>query len=274
MKVKELPFSILKSLQLLSRSAARIKFGMTEKLPVIVSLTTIPSRLHKVDITIRSLLVQTQSPEKIVLWLPETLKNDIPDKLEELTGGIFEIRYSPLTCSHKKLIHTLKEYPDVPIITCDDDFIYHKDWVKLLFREHTLYPKAIIANKVRKITYDENQNLIPYKEWIYDPKRNVGIKGIMPIGADGVLYPPKALHPTVQDRSLFLDLAPKADDLWFKAMSLLNNTESRLAENRPPEPIPVVGTQKVSLKKENIDKGKNLSQWQALQEYFKLEISD
>jgi len=72
------------------------------------------------------------------------------------------------------------------------------------------------------------------------------------------------------DRVTFMKLAPKADDHWFKAMSLLKGTESRQLPVRPKEPIPVISTQEIALKKENVALDKNTEQWQALEDHFGL----
>lgn len=271
MKIKEIPASFYHTIRLKSLSVKKLLKGSESSIPVIVSLTTIPSRVSKVEITIRSILMQTQRPSKILLWLPESLKDKVPKSLKKLENEVFEIRFSHLTCSHKKLIHSLKVYPDQIIITCDDDFIYNKNWLSFLYQEHLKYPDFIIANQARMITYDQKGNLLPYKNWKYE-KDEALQKYVLPIGANGVLYPPNSLHATVFEEELFLKLAPKADDLWFKAMGLLNNTQSRLATHRPPEPIPIMGTQQVSLKKENIDKGRNVVQWKALKKHFGFEV--
>ncbi|MBK6511090.1 MAG: hypothetical protein IPG06_17725 [Haliea sp.] len=49
----------------------------------------------------------------------------------------------------------------------------------------------------------------------------------IPIGIGGVLYPPNTFHADVVLDSKFMHLAPNADDIWFKAMSLLNNIECK-----------------------------------------------
>jgi hypothetical protein len=67
-------------------------------------------------------------------------------------------------------------------------------------------------------------------------------------------------------------LAPKADDLWFKAMELRQSTPVRLCTKLVPEPIPIIGTQSFSLKKENVDRDLNVDQWQNLSDYFKLPV--
>ena len=42
-----------------------------EERPVIISLTTIPSRVDKVWLTTESLLRQSRKPDKVLLWLAE-----------------------------------------------------------------------------------------------------------------------------------------------------------------------------------------------------------
>ena len=91
--------------------------------------------------------------------------------------------------------------------------------------------------------------------------------------AGGILYPPGALNSQITDYELALKLAPKNDDLWFKAMALLNNTTIRLSENPSKVFIPIPGTQKISLKKINVVKNFNVDQWNDLTEYFKLDLN-
>jgi len=271
MKIKELPISLFHTLRLQSLSTKQLLNSKKEQLPVIVSLTTIPSRLDKVSIVIRSILDQSHYPQKILLWLEEGLRDQLPSALEKLQSHRFEIYYCKGTYSHRKLIHTLKLYPDLPIITCDDDFIYRKNWLVSLYRQHKKFPKNIIANHVRTIQYDDDGNLLPYKQWVYEPK-HANLNAVMAVGGKGVLYPPNALHPDVFNEALFLKLTPKADDLWFKAMALRNNIHPKLSEILVKEPIPILGTQAISLKKENVDQDKNLQQWKDLEDYFQLAL--
>ena len=72
------------------------------------------------------------------------------------------------------------------------------------------------------------------------------------------------------DREAFMKLAPKADDHWFKAMSLLKGTQSIQMPEKPAEPIPVISTQEIALKKENLGMDKNTVQWQALEDQYGL----
>ena len=269
MKLKELPASVFQSLRLRSLPASHLK-DPGKQLPVIVSLTSIRPRLKVVDLPISSLLSQPAKPEKIILWLQDTLKAHIPRRLSKLEGEILEIRYISWNNPHKKLVGTLEAFPDKPIATIDDDLIYQKGWLETLYQEHLKRPGHIIANQVRRIRYDPAGMPLPYSEWptTYEPC----LEGpeILPIGAAGTLYPPGSLDKRFSEVNLFLRLAPRADDLWFKAMSTLKGTPSALACVRPAPPVPILGSQAVSLKKENLNRDQNREQWLALQTYFGL----
>ena len=271
MKLKEIPLSIYTSIKLSSLSVKSIISGSKEEIPVIVSLTSIPERLQTLHLTIRSILNQDVRPKKIILWLHESLKNKIPNKLSVLESDLFQIMYSDLTCSHRKLIHSLDLFPKDIIITCDDDMMYYSNWLQLLYKEHKVHPKDIIGNQTRYIRYTKEGEIQPYKNWIYDNGITYNKSAVIPIGAEGVLYPPKKLSDTTTNSKLFLALAPKADDLWFKAMALLNGTNSILAKNRAETPIPILGSQKYSLKKSNIGGDKNRDQWLALTQHFNIK---
>ena len=268
--IKELPISIFYSIKL--RAIPRIRFlnATKKRLPVIVSLTSIPSRLKSLHLVIRSLLYQETLPKKIILWLNIDLKEKIPANLKKLESEIFEIQYSNLHCSHRKLIHSLEKYPKDIIITCDDDLMYRKNWLELLYLEHQKKPNAIIGNRTVHINHDAAKNPLPFKKWKFPEEKPINPMSIVPIGAWGILYPPNSLSNTVMNQELFLKLAPKADDLWFKAMAIIKDTISIQAEKYPKNPIPIGGTQKIALKNENLGKDKNTIQWNSLNTYFQL----
>lgn len=250
-----------------------LKANTDKLLPLIITLTSIPSRLGIIDLTIRSLLNQTTKPQKILLWLNEDLRNQIPKKLTDLEGDIFEIRYQKdLTCSHRKLIYSLVEFPESTLVTCDDDLIYIDTWLESLYNEHLQHPKSVIANECRKITYDAEGALLPYKQWKMQKDTALADPKLLPIGYGGVLYPAHSLHADVTNQTLFLKLTPKADDLWFRMMSFLQGTEVRRASTPSPKPTPIAGSQKISLKRTNVRQDGNREQWQALCEHYSVKL--
>jgi hypothetical protein len=253
---------------------AKLKRRPEKVVPVIVSLTSIQPRLGTLHLVIRSLLVQEFSPKKIVLWLESSIEKQLPSQLQKLSGERFEIRYTgEWSSSHRKLVPSMETYPEDIIVTCDDDFIYPKDWLSLLYAEHQQHPECIIANHTLHINHDANGEPLPFRAWKYPESGEINPRAIYPVGAWGVLYPPHSLFEAYADRDLFMRLTPKSDDHWFKAMSLLKGTTTLQAGRKSGEPIPVIGSQKVALKKENLGQDKNTVQWQTLEAYFHLSDS-
>lgn len=267
MKLKEIPKSVFRSLQLRATPRSRLFQPAAAEVPVVVSFTSIPPRLPRVDLVVRSLLTQTRVPEKIVLWLPEPDLPKIPKRLQALVHDRFEIRPTPLTAPHKKLIHALEAFPGHVIVTCDDDLMYRRRWLESLYASHRQHPGCIIGHQLRRIRYDAQGNLLPYKAWTYQGP-DTPAEAVMAIGAGGVLYPPGSLDERVQDRETFMELCPRADDLWFKMMGLLAGTRVVPPGEPVKEPIPIIGTQKYSLKKTNINQDQNRTQWEALTARF------
>jgi hypothetical protein len=271
MKPKNFLRSVFQSLKLRRSKIQELTIQNKKTLPVIVTLTTIPSRINKVDITIRSILCQEHRPEKVILWLNHELKGKLPRHLTELESEIFEINFRGLTSSHRKLIFALQEYPENCLITCDDDLIYHPHWLKKLYTAHLENPEDIIANSCRMITYKDGQ-LMPYKAWEVVKNKNFTNPKLVPIGFAGVLYPSGSLYHEVTNSELFMKLAPKADDLWFKAMATLQGTSIRKPESQAPRPLHVIGSQGASLSRVNVDQDMNRKQWQALTVYYQLNL--
>lgn len=270
MKLKEFPRSLVKALQLKRLGWRELHADIQAPLPVIVSLTSIPSRLQAVALTVRSLLAQNAKPQQIILWLNDQLQGKLPKALVQLQGEKFAIRFVDLTCPHRKLIHSLAEFPNNIIVTCDDDLMYDASWLARLYADHLRYPQAVIAHQCRRVSFDEQGQPRPYKDWPFERARDVTDTWLMSVGFGGVLYPPGCLYGDVLKRDLFLALTPRADDLWFKAMSLLAGTQVRRSSNPGARPLPIWGTQRVSLKRTNVRGQGNSEQWQALFEHYDL----
>lgn len=95
---------------------------------VIVSLTTIPSRLPFIGETLKSLLRQTRPPARIVLQLPEFSRRErrryeLPDALRGLAA--LDVAPAEDWGPATKLIPAVLRYPArQPILALDDDRIY------------------------------------------------------------------------------------------------------------------------------------------------------
>ncbi|MCL2066581.1 MAG: glycosyltransferase family 2 protein [Treponema sp.] len=234
----------------------------------IISLTSYPGRIGTVSQTIKSLLNQTKKVESIVLWLAvEEFTNkekDLPKSLLDLTKEGLTIDWCYNLKSYKKLIPSLKKYPEKIIITFDDDNIYDERIVETLHDCHVLYPNDIISQRISRLYINEDGefNLFP-RPMYYNHKSSIPdyldiLKDASYFnkltGGSGVLYPPGCLHDKVIDENEFLILAPTNDDLWFWLQAVNNKRKIRVPEIHFPITSPIRGTQEIGLTNIN-DKG-------------------
>lgn len=205
--------------------------GTDENSDIIISLTSIPERMHDIHFTLYSLLNQGTKPKKVVLYLgQDKFKNiELPENVKKLKKNGLEIKYTEDVRSFTKLIPALDDFKDNIIVTADDDIFYEKDWLKNLVETHNKYPKDIIVHKPMQITFDKDKNPKPYKTWSKSAQ-GANFKNFI-MGVGGVLYPVNSLYSDVKDRTLFLRLCPHNDDVWFWAMAVMNGTKIRVADN-------------------------------------------
>ncbi|WP_294161220.1 hypothetical protein [uncultured Clostridium sp.] len=192
---------------------------------VIVSLTSIPSRIGTLHYVIKSLLIQTYKPNKIILWLAkEDFSENIilPKELLKLVGNRFEIKWCENIKPHKKYFYTMKENYDSIIITVDDDGFYRRNLIKDLMNSYKKYPNYISCTRAHKMVF-KNKQIIEYNQWDYETKEfNKPSNHIFATGVGGVLYPPKCFDNRAFNKEEIYKLCLNADDVWLKAMEILN----------------------------------------------------
>jgi hypothetical protein len=164
-------------------------------------------------------------PEKIVLYLdsyefPENARRSLT-KVLRLGVDIRFVR--PGLASYKKLIPALGDFPAMAIVTCDDDMFFDEGWFAALAAMAADYPGVIVSTRGRQVRVDAMGAFAPYSEWSLAGRTEPGFR-LASLGGCGTWYPPGSLDTRVTDASLFLRLAPHADDLWFSAMAWLAKT--------------------------------------------------
>jgi hypothetical protein len=199
---------------------------------IIVSLTTYRRRLYDVYLAIESVMQQTMKPNKIVLWLGDELKGtDIPLTLCRQQKRGLEIRYCKDIGSYKKLIPALKAFPSAAIITVDDDNLYSFDVIENLVNAYRKNSLIIHCLRMHRMKLRSKNMLEKYSKWT----KNCEFLDISPLnfptGLGGILYPPNCYNEEVFNEKVFMDICKYADDVWFKAMALLNNVSSQKAFN-------------------------------------------
>lgn len=201
----------------------------TENPETIISLTSYGHRITKTaPLAIVSLFNQTILPDKIILWLAYGEK--IPKDLKRLEKIGLKIQFTEDIKSYKKLIPSLKEFPNSNIVTADDDLLYPKEWFKKIIEAHKEYPNNIIAHRNRRISIINNMPT-SYNDWEFINETIKESELIVSNTGAGVLFPPNSLDERVFDVRLFTKLTPHADDIWFWAMSTLKGTKKIVVED-------------------------------------------
>lgn len=239
---------------------------------VIVTLTTYGKRLYDVYLAIESIMQGTIKPNRIVLWLAESMKDQIlPITLQKQIKRGLEIEYTEDIRSYKKLIPALKKYPEAICVTIDDDVIYNYDILENLMNSYRLNTNCIHACRMHLIKTDTKGHPLPYNDWHFKKFNNYPSKYNFATGGGGVLYPPHSLHSHVLDSHIFTKISPFADDVWFYAMALLNGkyVKKCFTHNEEGEDyIQNENVQDVSLNAMNVAGNKNDDQIKAVFEHY------
>lgn len=221
--------------------------AVKREIPVIISMTSISNRLKFVHLTLETLLSQSEKPDRIILWLDERLSSQIPPKIKSLKRRGVEIIFRRDIGVFTKEYYALMELPGSVLVTADDDWMYPRDWLKDLYSAYLLAPEQVHCHGSRLMSLDENGRLTPHRSW----KVNHGISDpsflIFPLTGQGVLFPPGSLHEDALDLSLLSKLTPTNDDIWLKAMSLLNGRPCKMVAPICKNIFGISGTQENNL---------------------------
>lgn len=190
---------------------------------VVISLTSYGKRIEDVFITIESIFCGKILPNRMILWLDNSYRHiEIPNTLKRLQKRGLEIRFTENILSYKKLIPTLKSYPNSIIVTIDDDAIYSPYFLCHLLSSYAKHPNYIHANRVHKIKFDNKGQIAKYLDWTWEVADEGPSALNVQTGVGGVLYPPHSLSEEVFNQDVFMDICQFGDDIWFYAMGIMN----------------------------------------------------
>lgn len=202
---------------------------------LIVSLTSFPERMYDIHFCIYSLLTQQLKPDKIVLWLAKSQfpnkEKDIPQNVLSLKENGLEIKWCDDMGAYKKLLPSLKEYPNDFIVTADDDLYYPPDWLKKLYDDHINFPDCLIAHRARSIQFNDDKSIKSYNEWpLFTDEAEPSFLNFSTNGA-GTLFPPNSLNENILNYDLANKLSAASDDIWIWIMAVLNKTKIRVVKD-------------------------------------------
>ncbi len=195
---------------------------------IVVSLTSYPARMEQAYYAIKSLMLQTLLPDRIILWLSELQFPDreLPEEFQELINKGLEVRFtSDDLRSHKKYYYMLQEQgADEVVVTYDDDIIYDKKSLERIYRKHMLFPHAVVCDYGMKMCL-EGCTIMPYNNWEIDSIVGVESPSMMisPYTGAGCLYPFGIMPSTTFDKVKLRELAFSADDIWMNFNEIIGD---------------------------------------------------
>lgn len=189
----------------------------------IISLTTISSRIDRVEKTISSICNQTRKVHSINLYIssePFLIDKGIQHTnpvLKDIAAMGVNIYHTPNIGPYRKQLplisqlNAAKAPPQTPFVTIDDDVIYPSTIIDHLMTELE-NSEAIVAHRGRKMRLD-NGRILEYGSFPPPSERtslfNVGT------GKNGIAYRLGYFSKNPRDFVGHI-IAPTADDIWCK----------------------------------------------------------
>lgn len=238
---------------------------------LIVSLTSFPARIHTIHKTIWTLLMQSEKPDRILLWLAEEQFPDkekmLPQNLLKLKKHGLQIRWCKDIRSYKKLVPSILEYPEAVIVTSDDDLYYSKHWLRILYEEYLKNPFLVQSHIVTEISLKDGNYQAEGRKNLSGSRSSYLYKVV---GCGGVLYPPQSLSPEVVREDIFMKICDTNDDIWFWLMAVLKGTKIHMPEKNDSKIRYVEHTQEGPTLSSKNDRGEKLFwvQFKNMLEYY------
>ncbi|QCI66059.1 hypothetical protein [Phreatobacter stygius] len=180
---------------------------------LVVSLTTVPERMDRLQPVLRSLIDQTVPADRIIVWRPAVSRRSglaypdpgpLPDGVEVLAST----DEGPAT----KLLPALVAEPGAAVVVVDDDVIYPVDFLEQLLAGHRAHPKAAIGWRGWRIVDGVHAKRFPH---IFA----TGVAAPTPVdillGTWGYLVPPGAFDASVHAFDGHPPAVRFVDDVWF-----------------------------------------------------------
>lgn len=194
---------------------------------VIVSLTSFGNRIYDVYLAIESIMQGSVKPNRIILWLAEQefLGKNLPQILQLQQHRGLEIKYCEDIRSYKKIVPSVRMFPDACIVTIDDDLVYGFDLLENLVNSHQANPECVCACRIHRITLDESRKPKSYLQWKMTiwPQDRSNLNFLTSGG--GTLFPPRCFVKEFFNKDAFMSLCPNADDVWINAMIWMSKRE-------------------------------------------------
>jgi hypothetical protein len=227
----------------------------------VVSLTSHGDRLRTVHLALESIAAGSVLPSRLILWVDtaEAFTNRSLG-LQRLVERGLEIylcsNFGPHTKYYPYLLST--DRFETPFVTADDDILYSRWWLEGLARSHRDNPGNVNCYRAHVMRLERGA-FTPYQTWL--PCKSTYPSYLhFATGVSGCIYPPSFLTKLRLAGSEFLELCPKADDVWLHVNAVRAGIKIRQVWNRPLRFPIVPGSELSGLYHSNFLLGRNNEQ--------------
>ncbi|WP_445718780.1 glycosyltransferase [Flavobacterium sp.] len=220
-------FLIYKKWNFLSR-LHQSPFRIDTNADFVVSIASYPKRAHLLPAVFEALNTQTVLPQKwiLVLSVEEWPDLILPSYLNKLIKrGIEIIWVKNNNFAVKKLVPVIEKYPELGVITFDDELIYGKQVIEKLIVCSKKNKGAIVGHVGKQLIQKNGELKMNYRAK-ESANLNTPSGEVYYLGGSGTYYPAHSLDKRVLDNSAIQKIVPgRGSDIWFWAAAVANETQ-------------------------------------------------
>jgi hypothetical protein len=201
------------------------RFGNKPMVPVVIVLSSIPSRFTFLEKTLKTLLLQDNCATTIRVYIENKDFKKIPVSAFKLISfGVEFIRVESGLGSATKLLPeiTLNSSPNY-ILYLDDDHIYPKNLLRNMYQQALRNSEiGVICNRHVSITMGQ-RTIEPYTMWERHNSFGLLRNRDIPLGYAGVMVRRDLMPKSILNYEKYQECCFNGDDFWFWANFLENN---------------------------------------------------
>ena len=187
----------------------------------VVSITSYGKRVDSVHLTLETIARGSLLPSRLILWLHDaTTFEQRPETLRRLEARGLEVKLTNNYGPHTKYYPYLESASrlDVPLVTADDDTLYPRGWLKALAAGYQSNPALVNCCRAHVVEL-EGPGFAPYVTWQRCSSTKPSFLNFA-TGVSGVIYPPAFQRQLKAAGLEFVELCPKADDIWLHVQAI------------------------------------------------------
>ena len=236
--------------------------AVDDRSEAVVTMTTHGDRIRLVWVALESIARGSALPRRLILFVDEPeLAHPLPAPLLRLQRrGLEILPAEPGLKVHAKYWPYVSSilHHELPLVVSDDDMVYPRRWLEALVEANRARPDLVHAFRAHEIPCVGGA-LRPYRDW--QPARGTAPSfAHFGTGVSGQVLPPRLLDRLRDAGEAFLELSPRADDIWLHAIAVRTGIRTAQVEDASRNFPFVPATQASGLYVTNVAGGENDAQ--------------